>query len=147
MPTQRECVTAVSTVEDGMNEARRMTFHFGHRMMLFAFLGDESLTKRQRAVGAALILMASGKHGFALPYKPVDWGKVSSLSGYAANGAQEALAELISAGWFEEKFRLSDGAFTWRVNKERRQAAKALALERYESRNSREVDTETAAAA
>lgn len=72
-----------------------------HRGMLFAFLGDSALTQVQRAVGVVLILRTDGWRKFGTSKRPINWEKISLLSGYSEAICEHVLCDLVAQGWIE----------------------------------------------
>lgn len=85
-----------------------------YRAMLFHFLGDAKLSKRERTVGTVLILQTQARARFWSGWRRVDWDKIALLSGYPASGCISAYGRLIKRGWLEDKTR-NDGRTGYRV--------------------------------
>lgn len=114
---------------DTLNPLAGVTIKFGHRMMLFAFLGDEQLDKAQRAVGTVLILRTNTKHQFKA--QSIDWDSVAKLSGYSVAAAKRAYKDLVEMGWLEITPR-DDGREVYKVSRDRRHASILRAWEHHQ---------------
>lgn len=107
--------------------------NLNHRVMLFSFLGDETLTLPQRGVGTVLILRGWPHRRFWSGWG-LTWSKIAALSGYDEQTCETVYGELLALEWLAQKER-GDGAVGYEVPRARidnaieRQRAHLAALE------------------